>query len=812
MKNYLLNNKERILYYIILFNFLIDFINGIWAFPVSFGQITRTLIMMISLYYIANYDSKKIKNIVLVFVFFITSIMLSFIIDHNSIHGLKLDIKIFYRIFYFIVFTQLLVMFTKKNIIKEDLIRKAIYKSMYIIPVLICISYLLGISKSSYAYGNIGIKGTFISLNALNASLIAMFVFALDKIYLEKKLIDIIGLIIILISLIMLGTKSSFIFIALIFITFIVVFLKNTGLKNWSLKSTFLLIGILFASMGILQLFFKTTIDSIVSMQLYFISNNDLLTYLLSGRNKLLEAGYSTYIDNLNIKNIIFGMGSYNVQVDIFSIVNKASGGIKNIEMDLFDILFSYGVIGTIIIYTYALKLPYNYIKKNFNINRPYIIALISLLIYGLLGGHVFDSPMVTTILASCIAAIYCKKSEYSEKSAKRSKFNIGILHSGDLKNISPGGISQYIEKIIENNDNKSNIVLFGTCEYNSDYELFKEYEVNFKNKKYTFIPVNKNNRKPLSIYYFLNIFKLYLKRREIFNNIDVFYCQRMEYVLPFIFILRDKKVVMGVHGSGKYSYLFWGDFIGTIYNIVERFAINRANKVIVLLNRKEFGVPYYKEKFKKMSDKIVYGKVPIDLDLFKKLDKNNIRKEYGFDNNDKIILYCGRIEDNPKRVMLFPDIAKNLSEKIDNLKWVVTGTGNDLENLKQKIKEYSLEDVFILKGHVSHGQDLVDIINCSDVSIILSNFEGICMSALESIACSVPVIATDVGDINEYIYNNTNGVIIPNSNPENITENASECINDILSNKDKINISDVYKRYDSKVVREELIKILKDA
>ncbi|MBS5950625.1 MAG: hypothetical protein KIC47_09950, partial [Clostridium sp.] len=95
----------------------------------------------------------------------------------------------------------------------------------------------------------------------------------------------------------------------------------------------------------------------------------------------------------------------------------------------------------------------------------------------------------------------------------------IAILHSGDLNKVSPGGVSQYIEKIIKyNKDNE--ITLFGVVDDKSEHVIGKEYNRQIEGMNYTFIPIQTNIKKPLSIYYFLNIFKLFSK----LNEYDVIY------------------------------------------------------------------------------------------------------------------------------------------------------------------------------------------------------------------------------------------------------------------------------------------------
>lgn len=381
----------------------------------------------------------------------------------------------------------------------------------------------------------------------------------------------------------------------------------------------------------------------------------------------------------------------------------------------------------------------------------------------------------------------------------------VAILHSGDLEKVSPGGISQYIEKIIKYND-KNDITIFGTIDSKSDYEIGIKYEKYIGDKIYKFIPISNNNRRPLSIFYFINLFKYFRELRKY----DVIYAQRMEYALPFTFNKLKNKLVMAVHGSGAYSYIFWGKFIGTIYNLLERLAIKNSKKVIVLLKRKEYGVPYYKKKYKRDQEKIIYGKVPIDLDIFKKMESKNTEFEQQTKKSKNTIIYFGRIDDNPKRILLLPRIIEILTEKERDIKCIVIGDGNDKEKLKDIIKEKGLNEKFSIIDKLNHGDELVKKINLADLSIILSSFEGICMSALESLACGVPVIATDVGDIKEYINNGYNGKIVHNSDDEEkLINDLSLAIYESLEKKIKTN--NVYISYEGNKVITELENIFLD-
>lgn len=371
----------------------------------------------------------------------------------------------------------------------------------------------------------------------------------------------------------------------------------------------------------------------------------------------------------------------------------------------------------------------------------------------------------------------------------------IAILHSGDLGNVSIGGVSQYIQEIIRYQKNYE-VVLFGTCEMGA-YKLGEKYIRSIDGKEYTFIPITDNSKRPLSIYYFKAIFRQLSK----IEKCDVIYAQRMEYILPFVGRKSRKKTVMAVHGSGAYTKIWRGSFVAFFYNILERISVNISNKVIVLQKREEFGVPYYKKRYKNNSDKIFYGKVPLDNKVF--YIKNNIKKNMSKDIFS--IIYLGRIDDNPKRVLLFPDIVENLLELGIPVKMTLIGDGPSMLELKEKVHIKNLKCYFQYEGKIEHGEQLTNLINTGNVAVILSSFEGICMSALECIACGTPVVATDVGDIKSYIKNGINGKIIPNDGQ--IVKNATMALKDIYDHGCELN--DVYLEYSPDKMIDELEMII---
>ena len=374
----------------------------------------------------------------------------------------------------------------------------------------------------------------------------------------------------------------------------------------------------------------------------------------------------------------------------------------------------------------------------------------------------------------------------------------IAILHSGDLNTVSRGGVDRYIKSIISFCDDYE-ITVFGVT-VTGEHRIGNQYEKEFCGKKYYFVPIIDDRKYPLSIRYMIKEF-LWINK---LGKYDCIYAQRTEYSIPFFFSKHKHRLIEMIHGSSKYSEVFWGKHKARLHLFFEKIAIGTAAKTYIILNRDEYGVPYYKRRYPHYADKIEYGLNPIDTRVYCAKDKNDTRRKLGI-TYEKVILFAGRVEDNPKRVLLFPDIMKRVVEKYPSAGFVVVGDGQDLDLLKKNVEEKGLRNCFAFTGYIDDPYTISKYNSAADVSLNISMFEGTCTSNLESIACGTPVVSTDVGDIHECISTDSNGIIIPNSDDESIIRNCTDAITSIFENGIKMN--KIYVKYDGRGVAAKMKK-----
>lgn len=166
------------------------------------------------------------------------------------------------------------------------------------------------------------------------------------------------------------------------------------------------------------------------------------------------------------------------------------------------------------------------------------------------------------------------------------------------------------------------------------------------------------------------------------------------------------------------------------------------------------------KEHFNKKENEVQTVYIGVDQEKFNpdKYDKNKILSKYDLKDNKKLIIsYICRITEQ-KRPFLLLEIIRKISQRRNDLLFLIVGDGNLLNKLKQKAQKYKLEKFIKFIGNVKEPEEIYAI---SDITINCSIKEGVALTSYESLAMGIPVISSDVGGQSELI-NNEVGKIVP--------------------------------------------------
>jgi N-acetyl-alpha-D-glucosaminyl L-malate synthase BshA len=157
------------------------------------------------------------------------------------------------------------------------------------------------------------------------------------------------------------------------------------------------------------------------------------------------------------------------------------------------------------------------------------------------------------------------------------------------------------------------------------------------------------------------------------------------------------------------------------------------------------------------------------------KLDNNDYYKKRYAPNNEKIICHVSnfrkvkRIEDV---IIAFEGISKEIDAKL-----LLVGDGPERARLEQLSRNSKFNKNIFFLGSLKSTKE---VLNISDLFMLPSSKESFGLSALEAMACGVPVIASESGGIPEIVLHGESGLLNSVRDTYQMTKNALK----LLSNE----------------------------
>ncbi|MES2216165.1 MAG: glycosyltransferase family 4 protein [Patescibacteria group bacterium] len=158
-------------------------------------------------------------------------------------------------------------------------------------------------------------------------------------------------------------------------------------------------------------------------------------------------------------------------------------------------------------------------------------------------------------------------------------------------------------------------------------------------------------------------------------------------------------------------------------------------------------------------------------------------------------------------------DIIESLQYLAPNIKLLILGKGELEKTLKEKTAKLLLEHRVNFLGYVSHAE-MPSYLHASDIFIRPSLTEGLGNSFLEAMAAGIPVIATPVGGIPDFLTDGETGLFCEVNNPKSIAQKAEKLIKDYESREYIVKRAEsmVKERYEWSTITMAMKKIFESA
>ncbi|MEH7116829.1 glycosyltransferase family 4 protein [Neobacillus vireti] len=216
----------------------------------------------------------------------------------------------------------------------------------------------------------------------------------------------------------------------------------------------------------------------------------------------------------------------------------------------------------------------------------------------------------------------------------------------------------------------------------------------------------------------------------------------------------KGTKIIYTAHGfhffkgSPKKNWL--------IYFNIEKF-LSYFTDTIITINDEDFKVA--KDALPVKNVRYIHG-IGIDLEKFKPQTneiKTSLRKEYGYNDEDFILIYAGELS-HRKHQDLIIDAISLLKSKIPNIKVLLAGVGILEEQYKQQVLNLGLEENI---NFLQYRKDIKNLMLISDLAVSASRQEGLPVNVMEAMATGLPLVVTNCRGNRDLVKNNIGGYVL---------------------------------------------------
>lgn len=167
-----------------------------------------------------------------------------------------------------------------------------------------------------------------------------------------------------------------------------------------------------------------------------------------------------------------------------------------------------------------------------------------------------------------------------------------------------------------------------------------------------------------------------------------------------------------------------------------------------------------------------------VDPEKFKPTtEREAVRRQFGL-ADEPCVLFVGSLI--PRKGLPFlVEVAKKIIEEQKETKFVIVGEGPLRSQLANSLEAAKLSGNFKFLGNVKEEM-LPALYNCADVFALPSIQEGQGIVLLEAQACAKPVVAFDIGGVNEAVRNGESGLLVKRGNVNDL----AAALLKIISNK----------------------------
>lgn len=245
--------------------------------------------------------------------------------------------------------------------------------------------------------------------------------------------------------------------------------------------------------------------------------------------------------------------------------------------------------------------------------------------------------------------------------------------------------------------------------------------------------------------------------------------------------------------GSSKKSWV--------IFRSIEKF-MSRFTDKLITINKED----YMNAKKMKCSDILYIPGVGVETKkfIYPVINRNEYRKKLGISNGAFVILAIGELSKRKNHQI----IIKALGElNLSNVVFVICGNEMTNSNTSSTLKSLAKENNVDIRL-LGLRRDIIEICYSSDIGVMPSTREGLGLAGIEMLASGLPVVASNVHGIVDYIVDGYNGYLCNPFDSHEFAIAINKLINKDLRDSMKLNCVNSTKLFDKEVSVQKMREI----
>ena len=157
--------------------------------------------------------------------------------------------------------------------------------------------------------------------------------------------------------------------------------------------------------------------------------------------------------------------------------------------------------------------------------------------------------------------------------------------------------------------------------------------------------------------------------------------------------------------------------------------------------------------------DRVVVLPNGVDIQPYMDCDQPMDRDNFGYDKNDIVLVYVGRIGPEKNLPFLLRAYA-GVAQAVEQAKLLIVGEGPERENLEDRLNHMGLNKYVTFTGRIPYEQ-VPAFLAMADIFVTASASEVHPLSVIEALATGLPVLGIDSPGVGDIIEDGINGQLV---------------------------------------------------